>query len=99
MAFEMSYIETLTIARLAYVRMGELEKLVARYERYAEDTEIWMEKVTEYQGQLQILRNVYERLCLNVAAVKIQEKFESEGINNEIRKNDAVRRQRTKTKL
>lgn len=90
MAFEMNYIENLTIARLVYVRMSELEKLVARYERYSEDTNQWIEKVTEYQGQLRILENVYERLCLNVAAVKIQEKFESEGIQNEIRKSNAA---------
>lgn len=86
MPVEMSYPEILTTTRLIYFRMGELEKLVARYERYTENNDLWMEKVAEVKGQLQILQNVYDRLCHNVAVVKIQEKFiiESEGIQNEI---------------
>ena len=91
-AFDLSYVEILTIARLVYKRMDELQSLISRYERFAEDTDTWMEKIATYQGQYQLMKDVYERLCYMIAAFKIQEKFESEGIQNEVRKNNGFNR-------
>jgi len=80
MAFEMDYAELLTISRLVYKRMNELQSLISRYERFFKDDDMWMEKVAECRGQYQLTKDVYERLCYMIAAYKIQEKFESEGI-------------------
>ena len=72
--------------------MDELQGLILRYERFAEDNDTWMEKIATYQGQYQLMKDVYERLCYMIAAFKIQEKFESEGIQNEVRKNNGFNR-------
>ena len=95
MTFDMSFAEILTVARLIYKRMDELQSLILRYERFSEDNDAWIEKIAVNQGQYQLMKDVYERLCYMIAAYKIQEKFESEEMQNEVRKNNGSHRRRT----